>query len=135
MTDDVETVLGPYSESVRAAFKNPQHAGEPPAGTGPRVDSSASDSDQGAQISLFAVVANNTLIAMRYRVYGCPHLIAAAQVSCERFEGGPVNELTNFSVSNLMATLGVPVEKTGRILLLEDAIRSLLERLDGSANK
>jgi len=133
VTDDVKTVLGPYSASVRAAFKDPRHAGEPPAGTGQRFESCASESEQGARISLFAVIDNDTLIALRYRVYGCPHLIAAAQVSCERFEGSPVQELTDFSVSGLMETLGVPIEKTGRILLLDDALQSLRSQIDGIA--
>ena len=67
------------------------------------------------------------LRAIRYAVFGCPHLIAAAELVCERFEGQPVEVLADFDPRELIDTLAVPVEKTGRILLLEDAVRALYD--------
>ncbi len=125
--------LGSYNAAVRSAFQDPRHAIAAPAGSGQRFESRASESLSGAQILLMAEVEGGILAAFRFQVFGCPHLIAAAEVCCERFEGGPVNELDNFAVSVLMETLGVPVEKTGRILLLEDAVRSLLLQIGGAA--
>ena len=136
MTVGVDSMrLGPYNAAVRAAFRDPRHAAAALAGSGQRFESRASESLSGAQIVLIAVVDDGVLGAFRFRVFGCPHLIAAAEACCERFEGGPVKELQNFAVSDLMETLGVPVEKTGRILLLEDAVRLLLRQIDGSATK
>jgi len=68
---------------------------------------------------------------MRYRVYGCPHVIAALEYCCERFEGGAVATLAEFNVADLRAALDVPVEKTGRMLLIEDVIRSIREQAGG----
>ena len=63
---------------------------------------------------------------MRFRVWGCPHLIAAAEWLCEQCESGPVSALKDFPLPDIMRQLSVPVEKTGRILLLEDALKSLM---------
>lgn len=133
MTGDVKSVLpGPYNEQVRALFNAPMHARELPSNVGRHYEARESASASGPQLLLQAAVDDSNLLALRFRAFGCPHLIAAAEACCARFEGGPVNQLREFSVSELMTTLGVPVEKTGRILLLEDAVRTLLSQLDGA---
>jgi NifU-like protein involved in Fe-S cluster formation len=135
MTDDSKSVLqGPYNERVRALFAAPAHAVAVPDETGRRHEVSVRASAAGPQLQLVALVQDNHLLALRFRVFGCPHLIAAAEACCEQFEGGPVEKLGDFSVSELMTTLGVPVEKTGRILLLEDAVRALLAQITDTAN-
>ena len=73
-----------------------------------------------------------TITECRFRVCGCPHLIAAGEWLCQRVEGGTLEELIQLDVANCMQTLAVPTEKTGRILLLEDAVRSLAEQLQVS---
>jgi len=123
--------LSPYNDQVLAFFSAPMHATELPANDGRHYEVLVSASALGPQVQLRAAVQGGNLLGLRFRVFGCPHLIAAAEACCAQFEGGPVNQLRDFSVSELMTTLGVPVEKTGRILLLEeDAIRALLTRLD-----
>lgn len=134
MTDITESVLlGPYNEHVRALFQDPRHAGDAAHGEGQRYEAQTSESAAGAQVLLTAIVIEGVLAALHFRVFGCPHLIAAAELTCERFEGKTVNKLQEFSVSGLMETLGVPVGKTGRILLLEDAVRALLSQMRGTA--
>ena len=60
--------------------------------------------------------------------------IAAAEAACAELEGRDAVQLLEFSASGLMQSLSVPVEKTGRILVLEDAVRSLGQAIrDGSA--
>jgi NifU-like protein involved in Fe-S cluster formation len=113
MSDD------PYSTRVRGLFADPAHAGEVEGGFGCSVD------DQGIRIGLTACLADGRIEAMAFRAYGCPHVIAAAEAACAELEGREVVQLLEFSVSGLMQSLPVPVEKTGRILVLEDAIRSL----------
>ena len=77
---------------------------------------------------LSATAEDGVITAMRFRAWGCPHTIAAAESACAGLEGRPVSELLEFPASGLMEKLPVPVEKTGRILVLEDAIRSLGQR-------
>jgi NifU-like protein involved in Fe-S cluster formation len=120
---------GSYNSLVRALFRNPRHATDNRAIKGCQHEARVCDSGSGAKIVLRAITDKGVLSSLRFRVFGCPHLIAAAESSCERFEGGPVNDLSNFDVPHLMETLGIPVEKMGRILLLEDAIRSLCSQI------
>lgn len=109
----------PYGEALRACFSNPAHAGEIDGGTEARVD------DQGVRIQLAAAHAGGRIESLRWRAWGCPHLLAACEAFCSDFEGRKCAELLEFSGSDLMQTLAIPVEKTGRILVLEDAVRSL----------
>jgi len=123
----------PYNARVRTAFRDLRYAVDAPSGPGEEYTAGCAESSAGARIELRVRVAKTKLVALRFRVFGCPHLIAAAELCCERFEGSGVEMLQNFSVSDVMATLGVPVEKTGRILLLEDAVRSLSAQIDAAS--
>ena len=109
----------PYSGRVRELFANPAHAGGLEGGHRYSVD------DQGVRLALTAVQNGTRIGAMAFQAYGCPHVIAAAEAACAELEGKELVELLEFSTSGLMQSLPVPVEKTGRILVLEDAIRSL----------
>ena len=109
----------PYSPEVRALFAEPAHAGRLEGGISAAVD------DQGLRITLSAAVEGRKIASLRFLAWGCPHFIAAAEAFCRDFEGRDAADLLEFSSSGLMQSLPVPVEKTGRILVLEDAVRSL----------
>jgi NifU-like protein involved in Fe-S cluster formation len=109
----------PYSDRVRALFDAPAHAGVLDGGFSARAD------DQGLRIRLSATTSNGEISALRFQAWGCPHLIAAAEAFCAGYEQRSAADLLDFSASDLMQSLAVPVEKTGRILVLEDAVRSL----------
>ena len=109
----------PYSARVRELFDDPVHAGRPERGLSVQVE------DQGVRIRLSAVCAGGEIGALGFQVWGCPHLIAAAEEFCAGYEHRQARDLLAFSSAELMQSLAVPVEKTGRILVLEDAVRSL----------
>lgn len=115
--------MSPYSERVRDYFAAPAHAGDLERGTAVDIDA------QGVRLRLSAVVSNGTVESMRFRAFGCPHTIAAAEAACAVLEGSPAGALLEFSTSGLMEELCIPIEKTGRILVLEDAVRSLGAKL------
>jgi NifU-like protein involved in Fe-S cluster formation len=71
----------------------------------------------------------NIVRRLRYRVFGCPHLIAAAEELCGRLEGQGPQALQDVPLAQLMQLLEVPVEKTGRLLLLEDAAHLLAQAI------
>ena len=117
----------PYSETVRELFATTPHAGDV-AGA-----ESVSNSDQDVRIRLSASVQDGIIETMRFRAWGCPHLVAAAEAACAALEGRAAAGLVDWASNDLMENLPVPVEKTGRILVLEDAVRSLGRRLcDGT---
>ena len=113
----------PYSAAVRGLFATTPHAGDL-AGA-----ESVSTSDQDVRIRLSAIVDGGVIRTMRFRAWGCPHLIAAAEAACAALEGQAAAGLVDWSASDLMENLPVPVEKTGRILVLEDTVRSLGQTL------
>ncbi len=121
---------GAYNETVRRHFANPLHAGDLPPGYARAQTAAVSGGD--ARIVLAAGLSGGTIGALRYRVYGCPHLIAALEVICARFEGRDAAELDTFSTPELARLLDLPLEKTGRILLLEDAVRGLSTAIRGT---
>ena len=118
----------PYSQRVRDLFARPDHAGdlEKPAAWA-QID------DQGVRIALAAQCEGDTIVSLRFRAWGCPHLLAAAEAFCREFEGRPVRALQTFSAAEIMQSLSVPREKLGRILVLEDAVRSLEQRVRASS--
>ncbi len=109
----------PYSASVRQLFGAPRHAGFLEDAT------TAASDDQGVRIELYAATEAGQVATLRFLAWGCPHFIAAAEALCAACEGRPAAELEQFSADQLMQSLPVPMEKTGRILVLEDAARSL----------
>lgn len=115
----------PYNSAVRSRFANPLHAGGLQAGYPDVVTADARESDNGAAVTLAAQMDGAIVRQLRYRVFGCPYLIASAEEVCRRFEGRAARDLQEFPLPQLMELLGVPVEKTGRLLLLEDAVHAL----------
>ena len=109
----------PYNSTVRACFGSPNHAGKVAGGI------VAFFEDQGLRIRLSAGVQDGTITELCFLAWGCPHVIAAAETFCRQYEGRPVKELELFATDQIMQDLAVPVEKTGRILVLEDTVRSL----------
>ena len=109
----------PYNAKVRELFADTAHAGD--------LDDAATGyfEDQGLKVRLAASVDDGKLSELRFRAYGCPHVIAACEWICRKFEGEPVEALEGFETGQIMADLAVPAEKTGRILVIEDTVRSL----------
>jgi NifU-like protein involved in Fe-S cluster formation len=109
----------PYSARVHELFDSPAHAGRLEGALSVVLD------EQGVRVYLAAETAGGQVQALRFQAWGCPHFIAAAEEFCGSFEGRPDSDLLEFSAADLMQSLSVPVEKSGRILVLEDAVRSL----------
>ena len=115
--------MNPYSPRVREYFAAPAHAGDVDGGCSVIVN------EQGVCLQLSVAAAGDRIVALRFRARACPHVLAAAEAACAALEGRPVADLIEFSARDLMDNLPVPVEKTGRILVLEDAIRALGRQL------
>jgi NifU-like protein involved in Fe-S cluster formation len=110
----------PYSARVRELFAGSEHAGDLE-----KPDLRVQINEQGVRVALAADVDGDIIVHLRFRAWGCPHLLASAEAFCRAFEGRPLSALQAFSAAEIMQTLPVPREKLGRILVLEDAVRSL----------
>lgn len=118
-------MIASYNVQVRRNFANPAHAGELQGQYALTLAADVSESDTGARVTLVAGVQAGVVAALAYRVWGCPHLIAALELVCTRLEGQSIGSLEKFKLTDISQELCIPVEKSGRILLLEDALAAL----------
>jgi NifU-like protein involved in Fe-S cluster formation len=69
--------------------------------------------------------AGGSVAAMRFRASGCPHVIAVADWLADRAPGQPGAPMLPESVQAIRQRFDVPVEKMGRMLMIEDAWKRL----------
>ena len=113
----------PYSPLVRRLFAAPAHVAE--SGGEPEDGATAFVEGQGVSVRLNASVHGSDVIDLSFRARGCPHFLAACEWLCERYSGKAASELDAFKPAEIMQTLAIPAVKSARILVLEDAVRSL----------
>ena len=121
-------VKEPYNALTMTLFEAPAHVGDLQHEHAESAHAEVSESAAGAKLQLAAGIDEGKLQEIRFRVFACPHLIAAAEWLCKEYEGRSPKDLADFRAADCIVPLAIPVEKTGRILLLEDAIRLLLEQ-------
>lgn len=114
-----------YNDRVRQYFANPVHAGDLQREHPHKITATASESENGAQLSIEVGINAPVIAEMAFRARGCPHLIAAAEFVCAHMEGQPVAALAQFDAAEVSQILSIPLEKTGRIILLEDLLATL----------
>jgi NifU-like protein involved in Fe-S cluster formation len=112
-----------YSAEVLRRFDSPQQGSELEGGLpGRAVTGEAEDRTLHVWVWFRLQITGGIVEAVRFRVFGCPHTIAAASAAAERLVGRPVEFLDRFDVRALQAALDVPVEKLGKLLRIEDAL-------------
>jgi NifU-like protein involved in Fe-S cluster formation len=127
---------GAYNPRVLAHFATPAHAGDLSQRYPVESKGEARESASGCRVVLVAGSDGRVFREVRFRVFGCPHLVAAAEEWCRHAQGRCVGAKdARPAVAELMASLEVPVEKTGRILVLEDAWQALLKTIDREPNR
>lgn len=112
----------PYSELVTRHFDAPENVG-PLCGEPRNVFSGAcGQREHGARVRFEARIEAGRVVGIAFQAYGCPHVIAACSLVTQRLTGRPATDLERFDIEELARALGVPVEKTGRMLLVQDAL-------------
>ncbi len=113
----------PYNARVRDLFQRTPGAGRL---DGEGVSSGRAGGPQhGAEVVLWLRTERGTICEARYQVLGCPHTIAAAALLVEQLTRKDLSE-ARMDVSATAEVLAVPVEKLGRLLLVEDALLAAL---------
>lgn len=117
----------PLPDVVRQLFMTTPGAGAPPAaGAGWRYGRAGSIRRDAVVEVWLLVAADGGLDALRYRVWGCPYTIAALAWLAQQWPGQPAAELPGGGPQGWQTALGVPVERLGRLLIIEDALRAAL---------
>ena len=108
-----------YNELTRKYFESAANAGEL---AGPGVfRGAAGDRAQGTWVQFDLQIKAGTVSAARFLAFGCPHTIAVSAWLAEQAVGRQVKPQLPESVQALRDRFAVPVEKMGRLLIVEDA--------------
>ncbi len=67
----------------------------------------------------------------RFRVYGCPHTVAAVAWFAQHARGRTLEELSDEGLEEVARRLDIPAEKLGRLLIVQDALRDCQQRKIG----
>jgi NifU-like protein involved in Fe-S cluster formation len=121
-----------YSDLVVEHFERPRNSGRFDAAADV-IEATTGRHSDGVQFSFTARVSGDVIVGARFRAFGCPHCIAAASWLSERLIGARQPELTQWQWREAAELLAVPMDKRGRLLILEDAVHALAENWRGKA--
>jgi NifU-like protein involved in Fe-S cluster formation len=110
-----------YGAEVLTLFHEAAHAGQVEGGASGRGRGRTG----GVEVVFSAGVAGGRIARMRYGALGCPWVIAACEWACRQVEGGRVAGLGAVDAAAMAAALAAPAEKTGSLLVVEDALAEL----------
>lgn len=82
---------------------------------------------QGTWVQFDVKVAAGCIESARFLAFACPHTIAVSAWVVEHAAGRAAQAVLPESVQELSARFDVPVEKRGRLLIVEDAWRNAFE--------
>ncbi len=95
----------------------------------------AGSEDAGTWVVLAAWVRDGRLACLEARVFGCPDTRAACERAVQLLTGAPVADLGRLTPRQLGVDLGIPPEKAGRLLIIQDALRNCLADWDNAQLK
>jgi cysteine desulfurase len=85
---------------------------------------SAGRREDGARVGFELKIDEGIVKSARFTAYGCPHTVAVAAWLCDVLEGRRLEAGIPGSPTDWAARFEVPVEKLGRLLIVEDALRA-----------
>jgi len=109
-----------YNDKVSEFFMRP------PVSGGESLSGEAGSVGAGTRISLSADLDAGKLKNVGFRVFGCPHIIALAHRVTGLLEGAPAESLRDLPLEDLAREFNFPVEKTGKLLIMKDALAAAL---------
>jgi hypothetical protein len=108
-----------YNQQTRRYFETAARAG---ALSGPLVyRGAAGNREYGTWVQFDVQTVSGILEDVRFLAFGCPHTIAVAAWVAEQAFGQPAIRRLPDSVQGISLRFAVPVEKLGRLLIIEDA--------------
>jgi NifU-like protein involved in Fe-S cluster formation len=108
-----------YNEQTRRYFETAARAGVLSGPKGYR--GAAGNREYGTWVQFDVRAASGIVKDTRFLAFGCPHTIAVAAWVAEQAVGQPVIRRLPDSVQAISLQFAVPVEKLGRLLIIEDA--------------
>ncbi len=126
----------PLAADVRRLFESTPGAGAPPAAEpGWHRGCAGSEAAEACVEVFLRRDAEGRLLALRYRVWGCPHTIAVLGWLAREWPGRHLDDPPGGGARGWLAAVGAPVEKLGRLLVVEDAIAAARTAAAGTGTK
>jgi hypothetical protein len=120
-----------YNELTRRLFGSASRAGVIAGGH----RGSGGDRSQGTWVQFDLALAAGAIVDARFLAFGCAHTIAVAQWLAEQSIGLALPAPMPRSVAELRALFAVPVNKLGRLLIIEDAWKAAVADAIDSASR
>ena len=117
-----------YSAEVRRRFAATMAGADRAGGGPPEYAGEAEDRTLAVWARARIRVVDGRIAAAAFDVYGCPDTLAAAAYAEEQLRGTGLHAFHGLEVRGLAGTLGIPTEKLGKLLRLEDAVLAAVER-------
>lgn len=118
-----------YSSEVRRRFSAPARAGDAPQDAGEVVEGAAEDRSLSVWVRFQVQLQGARIEHVRYRAFGCPHTLAAADRIAADLEGESMDALKRIDLQALARQVGLPREKHGKLLRIEDALAACHAKL------
>lgn len=109
--------------TIAALFRAPRHVAAAPL-PADWVSARAGRRKDGTEVEFHIRPQTGIAAAVRFRAFGCPWTLATCEWLAERLEGQSLGAAPAEGPIQWSAALGVPAERLGRLLVVEDALRS-----------
>jgi NifU-like protein involved in Fe-S cluster formation len=126
-----EGAVNGYHPQVVELFQHTPFAGEMKSGAGVHSGGAGSQS-QGSEVRFWLKSGGGRIQAISFRAFGCPHTIAAAAWLAHQVRGLAFSEIDRLSWREVERALAVPPQKRGRLLIVEDALKSAVKAATGN---
>jgi hypothetical protein len=126
--EDVDTAIAAVKREVLRLRTLSPASTTAPWSDGPAVSGEAGAAGQDTWIRFHLLVANDVVKDARFQAYGCPHTLAVAAWMAKALPGRRREALQPGTPADWAADHNVPVEKLGRLLVVEDAVQACLRR-------
>jgi cysteine desulfurase len=125
---DVDVAITAVNREVRRlrALSPAGNADVPPWPDRPAVTGEAGAAGQDTWIRFHLLVADGVVKDARFQAYGCPHTVSVAAWIAKELPGRRREALQPGTPTDWAAAHGVPIEKLGRLLVVEDAVQACL---------
>ena len=85
----------------------------------------AGDINDNSFFQIKCITDEKSIKKIRYRVIGCPYLMASLEWLCENLEKKFIDDVEKIALIDLMEILKIPSDRRSIILLLEDAVNDI----------
>jgi len=132
---DVDVAIAAVNREVRRlrALSPAWNAAAAPWPDLPAVTGEAGASGQDTWIRFHLLVADEVVKAAHFQAYGCPHTLAVAAWMAKELPGRRREGLQPGTPTDWAKIHSVPIEKFGRLLVIEDAVQACLRHWPGRA--